>query len=534
MANKLGIKAFPAGHSANDFKCFGPAATKDGEFETVKVADLGCFSQDGQGSAVDSNKFYHGAVVQSSKDSIWFAYFEWGRTGKPNPDYQFVQCGSEAEAQKEFASQLHSKNDKRGMWATVAGIKTLTAKPGKDCYLVRPQATRSTGLPDARTIRCDDGCKVTPTLAPTGAKVKAPLHSIDQKTLQLLNDLNLGTISYTKGVMADASIPTQTSIEEARILLGEATKIVGTIGDDVEAQVANKDLVSITSLLYSRIPKIKQLKAAASTWILSQNNIISWGFDLDAFEQALYATNTSAVQQSNPLDNMGIEMFWVDAQSEAGKWVYNWVPKATKNKHHGIGSMRIKGIWSVKRDPLEKEFNKRAKEVGAVVKGKPNTTALLQGETRIADNLKLANTCTLFHGSRSTNVSGILRTGLRVATQLRGKGVSINGAMFGSGAAYFASDWKKSAGYCSIRNSYWAGGGGGVKNREAFMFVSSVILGNPHIAKAAYGFTEPPNGSHSVYGKAGVTSSLQNDEHMIYSLNQHTLDYLVEFAVCVK
>lgn len=534
MAIKLGKKTFPAGHSPSDFKCFGPAATKDGDFESVKVADLGCFSQgEGIGSAVDSNKYYHGAVVQSTKDSIWFAYFEWGRTGKSNPDFQFVQCSSEAEAQKEFVSQLRSKNDKRGMWTTIAGLKTLTAKPGKDCYLVRPQATRSTGLPDARTIRCDDGSKVvaTPVTPTTGKKkAKAPSVSIDPKTLQLLNDLNMGTISYTKGAMADSSIPTQTSIEDARTLLGEATKLVGKIGDNVEAQVANKDLVSITSLLYSRIPKIKPLHAAASSWILSQNNIVSWGFDLDAFEQALYATNASSVQQANPLDDMGIEMVWVDGNTEDGKWVHNWLPKATRNQHHGLGNMHIKGVWKVKRSKLSESFDKAVTKIGAQVKGKPTSLAMHQAGTRHTEAMKQANVSTLFHGSRSANISGILRTGLRVAKQLKGKGISINGAMFGNSALYFGSDWKKSSGYCSLKSSYWAGGSGGIKGRDAFMFVSSVIVGNPHIAKAAYGFTEPPNGTHSVFGKAGTTSGLKNDEHMVYDLDYHTLDYLVEFS----
>jgi hypothetical protein len=58
-----------------------------------------------------------------------------------------VVCGSEADAQAEYEAQCHSKNDKRGEWTTVARIKTLQPKPGKDAYLVRAMATRSTGLP---------------------------------------------------------------------------------------------------------------------------------------------------------------------------------------------------------------------------------------------------------------------------------------------------------------------------------------------------------------------------------------------------
>src|SRR5205807_5568521 len=63
MGTKLGKNEFPTSHGADDFKCFGPPALKDGEFENCKIADLGCFTQDGK----DSNKRYHGAVVQSKK-----------------------------------------------------------------------------------------------------------------------------------------------------------------------------------------------------------------------------------------------------------------------------------------------------------------------------------------------------------------------------------------------------------------------------------------------------------------------------------
>jgi len=41
----------------------------------------------------------------------------------------------------------------------------------------------------------------------------------------------------------------------------------------------------------------------------------------------------------------------------------------------------------------------------------------------------------------------------------------------------------KSAGYCSLNNSYWARGSGAINNRKAFMFIADVVLGNPYVAK---------------------------------------------------
>src|SRR5262245_64882490 len=109
MATKLSKDTFPASHKPEDFECFGPPALNDGDFENCKIADLGCFTQDGK----DTNKRYHGAIVRSRKNGGWYVYFEWGRTGAARPSFQFIRCVGETEAQREFASQLHSKNDRR-------------------------------------------------------------------------------------------------------------------------------------------------------------------------------------------------------------------------------------------------------------------------------------------------------------------------------------------------------------------------------------------------------------------------------------
>ena len=102
MGLKLDKNQYPNGTNASDFKCFGPPATKDGEFDIAKIADLGCFTQDGK----DTNKYYHASVCQAKGQ--WYVYYEWGRTGASSPSFQFVQCSDESDAQDEFASQLMS------------------------------------------------------------------------------------------------------------------------------------------------------------------------------------------------------------------------------------------------------------------------------------------------------------------------------------------------------------------------------------------------------------------------------------------
>jgi hypothetical protein len=149
----------------------------------------------------------------------------------------------------------------------------------------------------------------------------------------------------------------------------------------------------------------------------------------------------------------------------------------------------------------------------------------------MAKKYKESHTTLMFHGTRSVNVSGILREDLRLPNQL--VGVSINGALLGPGV-YFADDWKKSAGYTSIPNSHWSKGSGSIAGRGGFMFISEVIVGEPHLAPKNHGYTKPPFNCHTVYGKGGHTNItgygvLQNNEWITYQANQHRLLYLVEF-----
>ena len=532
MATKLGRKVLPSGHTREDFECFGPPATQDGEFDDCMMADLGCFNQ----SLVDSNKYYHSSVVKSKKTGAWYTYFEWGRTGH-SADFLFTECYDKNEAQQVMAKQLHSKNDKRGEWATIAGIKTLRAKAGKDCYLVRPAARRTTGLPDAQKVIHDDADqakKTTPSAKKTTKKSTASRW--DPKTLELGKALTGAVVDFTRKSFAGDYVPTQKAIDEGRDVLTEAMKRVKKVGDNTKAQVKDKELVELTGVLYSRIPKVKAVRAAAETWILSQDNIQGWQQDLDAFEAALFALAPVDVDEaatvSDPFGGFDLEMKWMDSKTVEGKFIRKWMPEASANRHHGVGGMKIRNMWALRQTKLVPAFSRRvdviARQKGTGRRDKPKFQPPTRPDLNTADQkrYKNANVAMLFHGTKSINVTGILRTGLRLPRQL--VGVAITGAMLGPGA-YFADDWRKSDGYTSRSNSYWAGGSGGVEGRGAFMFVSDVALGNPYITGYG-GYTQAPRGYHCVAALGG-RNGVQNNEWVIYDTSQNNLRYLVEYSV---
>jgi hypothetical protein len=504
--SKLAKSAWPSGHSANDFKCFGPIATKDGEFSDSNLCDLGCFTQDGK----DSNKFYHGAVVQSKVNSKWYAYFEFGKTGANTVGFQFIECSSQSEAQSEYEKQMHSKNDKRGQWIThkILG-KILQAKPGKDCYLVRPQASRSVGLPDAQNITTGT-VQTTTVVAPVNGKV------MDKESLSLLNDLNVSTLDYTRSSMSNNAVPTADAINEARQILKAATDVINT-------KVDEKELVGLTNILYSRIPKKKD--RSNKDWMLNQNNIQLWSDDLDAFESALLSNNKTVVQT---LDNLPFFLEWLSPASELGRFIHNWMPTATKNRHGGVGNLKIVNVWKVEKQSDKDRFTNKQR---AIVKS-DREVPLHQISRADLDKSEVplyneSGTYMLFHGTRSVNVSGILRESLRMPAQLHN--VVISGAMFGPGN-YHADDWKKSAGYTSSDSSYWAAGGGKVNKRNAFMFVNDVALGNMYVPPHSGNYYKHIDNKnyHSVFGKMSQ-SGVANNEFITFDTKQTLLRYLVEF-----
>ena len=128
-----------------------------------------------------------------------------------------------------------------------------------------------------------------------------------------------------------------------------------------------------------------------------------------------------------------------------------------------------------------------------------------------------------WHGSRTENWWNILRTGL----VLRPTNVVINGKMFGYGI-YFAPKARKSVGYTSLRNSYWAKG----TSNYGFLALCEVAYGKPYdVYDEQRDMTwerlqRVAPGCSSLHAHAGP--SLRNDEVIVYKEDQVTIKYLVE------
>lgn len=131
----------------------------------------------------------------------------------------------------------------------------------------------------------------------------------------------------------------------------------------------------------------------------------------------------------------------------------------------------------------------------------------------------------LWHGSRTENWWGILRSGL----VLRPTNAIINGKMFGYGL-YFAPKARKSVRYTSLRGSTYAHG----SSSFGFLSLYEVAYGKPYDVSDNYGcgdmtwnkLQKVAPGCSSLHAHAGKT--LMNDEIIVYREDQTTIKYLVE------
>jgi poly [ADP-ribose] polymerase len=138
----------------------------------------------------------------------------------------------------------------------------------------------------------------------------------------------------------------------------------------------------------------------------------------------------------------------------------------------------------------------------------------------------------LFHGSRNENWWSILSSGL----VLRPTNAIITGKLYGMGI-YFAPKAQKSIGYTSLSGSYWAGG----RDNMGYMALMEVAYGTPydvHSFDSRYhnlnytALQKLKKGANCLHAHAGASmggsSSLRNDEIVIYKEEQCTIKYLVE------
>jgi poly [ADP-ribose] polymerase len=466
------------------------------------VVELNFFDLTGEKSKCKntSNKFYH-IELQLGKDGNCQLYTEYGPTGFVQAREFRYFAQDKANAEKEFNKIVKSKI-KKGYVEIDIAQRVVGSDESKK--IVKPVQ-----LNNIEEI----------TIEKNNNKLHCETQRIISELLGSTNKFVTTTLKCPLGQL------TNNQIDSGRSKLQEARKIIQTgLSDDNK-----KILLSLTNDFYGLIPHNlgQGARGKLTNLILdTKEKIDNKEYDLDTLLDAkslgTSLDSNSIWDQYNSLDT---EFSFIDHQDPIFDWLNKLIQDTRASNHHHLGKIILLNAWTVERKYERNVFQKTAEDIASQC-GKQIIPPIMKNlvTTRPDGNSKLyqnANVIPLFHGTRTQNITGILKKGMLI----RPSGVVLCGNMYGS-AIYKSANSSKSINYTNIKSSYWAQG----SCDKAFLFVSDCALGNQFMAKSSGNYTlNSISPYHSVWAKGG-SSGVINDEMMLYKIDQHNIRYLVEFT----
>ena len=476
---------------------------KDGTFEVKRVVELAFFDLTGERAKTKntSNKQYHAELHLSKTNSQAQIYTMWGPTGGHQTE-DWRHYNSLADAEKDFNSIIKSKTKK--------GYREIDV------------AQRAIGSQEAKSITKVVELK---NLDDTGLP-KSILH---KETQRLVSELMGATNQFViKTLKCPLGQLTNKQIDDGRARLNSAKDIV----EKNKTSQNDKDkLLELTNEFYSLIPHNLGSGARGQMTELLLNTkekINQKEYDLDTL---LDAKDLNIELTGNDVDlkykSLDTEISFIEHNDELFNWLNGMIHETRASNHRHLGKITLLNAWYINRNGERDKFNNTAeriaKECGKQVYPDKMETLVKTRPDGNPDLFKKANVIPLFHGTRTENLTGILKKGLLI----RPSGVVLCGSMYGN--ALYMGKSTKSINYTNIKSSYWASG----SDDRAFLFVTDCILGSQKIATGP-GFYSKDNikPNHSVWAQGG-RSGVINDEFMLYTTNQNNLKYLLEFT-CQK
>ena len=471
----------------------------NGSYTVQKVAELNFFMLDANKIGVKgtSNKFFHIELQIESVGPRAQIYTEYGPTGFPaRKEWRHYQ--DKFVAGEEYEKILKSKRKK--------GYKDIDIAQ--------------------RAIGSEESKKITKTVI---------LKNAEHLKINQNSTLHPETIRFINEIMGATN---QFVIQTLKCPLGQLTNAQIDTGREIlnKAKLAlqnNKKniLLDLTNEFYALIPHNLGAGARGILSNLLLDDVQKIAQKEDDLDTLLDAKSVGAILVSNDINekykSLNSQLNWIDPKSELFQWINSIVLGTRASNHRHLGKITVRNAWELNRNTEKSRFIKRAQEIAQEC-GKQNIPSNLKPymkridvSSEDAELYKHANVLPLFHGTRTQNLTGIIKNGLLI----RPAGVVLCGSMYGN-AIYKSSNSTKSINYTNIKSSYWAKG----SSDHAYLFLNDCALGSTKIASGSYQYTRrnilPHHSVWAVGGKSGVL----NDEMMLYDTNQHLMRYVIEFS----
>ncbi len=456
------------------------------DFDVIRTATLNKTDLGG-----GNNKFYSIEAHVSKDKTKYRLYSRYGRVGLTGIEEERIPPQDEGSLLAAFESL---KAEKTGKSKGYVEVKLAQSKMGSSV---------------ANTMVLSDDVKKD-KLTSSDKKDDKPPVTLAPQVVSLVERLYLEAGQAVRNQLSGAlqtsaenplGTLTLSQLEEGKKYLKEIQELL-TKKPKLK-DTAHVDLVALSNKFYSAIPQVIERrpkpsdgKVAMEEWLKKmalnnatildeKENLIELLSDVQGMVKG-FATDDVTKKH----DEIGCQYEWLPCDNPAYKKVEDYM-LSTRSDHHSW-KCSVKNIWRVGIKGQKDKHLPTMKDIGNV---KP-----------------------LFHGSGPQNILGICKHGLL----MRPPGVYITGSMFGNGL-YFADQSSKSEQYAFGRF-----GGGSGRAETFFMFVTDVALGKVRQYEDAQShLNKAPPGYHSVQGKKG--RFLLHNEYIVYSVQQHILQYLIEF-----
>lgn len=391
---------------------------------------------------------------------------EFGRVGDSG-QVDLKQFASEDLAIKFFNTKSASKLKK--------GYKKVEIISNNSTTIVKPNGT----LTEVAKKQIDTSSSEVQKLIEYFSTVN--IHNILESTT-MKYDVDSGLFSTPIGIV------TKDTVDKARDVLNNMLPFVKS------SDFKSKDYVTLLEDYLMLIPKNIGRRFEPENIFKDEQDLVAQSGILDSLEASIQSVLSKPVDNSSEEKIEEKKIFNVKVEILDDKKEFNRIEeffKSTKHNYHSSSNLKLKNVYVIDIEHMKKSYESTKDKYGNIME--------------------------LWHGTKASNILSILKSGLVMPNP---KSSHFCGAMYGLGI-YFSDQSTKSLNYAT---NYWTKGG---DSSKTFMFLANVAMGKSFTPSGPRSDL-PLKDYDSTFAKAGK-SGVQNNEMIVYKLEQCNLKYLCEF-----
>lgn len=311
---------------------------------------------------------------------------------------------------------------------------------------------------------------------------KVNIHSILESTTMKYN-VDSGLFSTPIGIV------TKDTVDKARDVLNLMLPYVK------DSKLKDPEYIKNLEDYLMLIPKNIGRRFDPESIFKDENDLTAQSGILDALEASIRSVMTQPISDDNEVKVEEKKIFNVKVEILEDEAEFNRINDfftSKKLNSHASSRYKLNKVYKIEIEHMKKAFDDKGSKLGNIME--------------------------LWHGTKASNILSILKCGLVMPDP---RSSHFCGAMFSLGV-YFSDQSTKSLNYAT---NFWTKGG---DTSKTFMFLADVAMGK-YFTPSGPRSDLPLAGYDSTFAIGGK-SGVQNNEMIVYKLEQCNLKYLCEFV----